>query len=68
MTLERLAGAIGARATGSADAQIGLEFVEARAAAAGFTLDLAIRDSVADTDDHCGAWAGWNRSKVAKPL
>ena len=55
MTLESLAGAISAGAARGADAQIGLQFVEARAAAAGFTLDLAIRDSVTDTDDHCGA-------------
>ena len=52
MALEGLARAIGAGAAGGADAQFRLKFVEARAAAAHFALDLAIGDAVTDTDDH----------------
>jgi hypothetical protein len=65
MALKSLASAISACAARRADAQIGLQFVEARTAAAGFTLDLAIRDSVTDTDDHGGVDGADGRRSVA---
>ena len=54
VAFEGLERAVGAGSAGGADAQFGLQFVEARAAAAHFALDLAIGDPVADTDDHDG--------------
>jgi hypothetical protein len=50
--LEDGASAVPAGATGRGDAEVILQSLEIRAPAGGGNRDVAIRDSVADTDNH----------------